>query len=124
MQTKYLLALNAHEKIGSQTIKKALAPFGDNAEKLWRAGDGEIRKKLDSRIAELIIEARNQFTPEEEIEKLQKFNIGYMTMYDKEYPKLLAEVPDGPVLLYIRGSLSALKIPSIGILEVENLLVY
>lgn len=115
MQTKYLLALNAHEKIGSQTLKKALAPFEDNPEKLWKAGDSEIRKKLDSKIAELIIEAKNQFTPEEEIEKLQKFNIGYITMYDKEYPKLLAEAPDGPAILYIRGSLAALKIPSIGV---------
>lgn len=113
--SKYLLALNAHEKIGSQTLKKALAPFGDNAEKLWKAGDIEIRKKLDIKVAELIIEAKKQFTPEEEVDKLQKFNIGYMTMYDKEYPKLLVEVSDGPVILYIRGDIKALKVPSIGV---------
>ncbi|MFA4996203.1 MAG: DNA-processing protein DprA [Patescibacteria group bacterium] len=113
--SQYLLALNAHEKIGSQTIKKALAPFGDNAEKLWKVGDSEIRKKLDSRIAELIIEAKNQFDPLAEIKKLQKLNIGYMTMYDKEYPKLLAETSDGPVVLYIRGDINALKVPSIGV---------
>lgn len=115
MQTKYLLALNAHEKIGSQTLKKALAPFGDNPEKLWKAGNSDLRRKMDPKIAELIIEAKNLFNPETEIEKLQKFNIGYMTMYDKEYPKLLAEVPDGPVILYIRGSMKALKIPSIAV---------
>ncbi|MCL5410350.1 MAG: DNA-processing protein DprA [Patescibacteria group bacterium] len=113
--SRYLLVLNAHEKIGSQTLKKALAPFEDNPEKLWKAGESEIRKKLDSKIAELIIEAKNQFTTEEEIEKLQKFNIGYITMYDKSYPKLLAEAPDGPAILYIKGNLSALKKPSIGV---------
>jgi len=113
--SRYLLALNAHEKIGSQTLKKALASFEENPEKLWRAGDGEIRKKLDSRIAVLIIEAKSQFTPEKEIEKLQKLNIGYITMYDKEYPELLAEAPDSPAILYIRGSLPALKITSVGV---------
>lgn len=115
MQTKYLLALNAHEKIGSQTLKKALAAFDDNPEKLWKAGDNDIRKKIESKVANLIIEAKNQFDPEVEIEKLQKFNIGYMTMYDKNYPTLLKEIPDSPAILYIRGSISAFKNPSIGI---------
>jgi len=35
MQSKYLLALNAHPKIGSQTLKKVLAVFGDKPELIW-----------------------------------------------------------------------------------------
>ena len=114
MQSEILLALNAHEKIGSQTIKKALASF-ENPEKLWKAKYDDLIQKLGDKIAHYIIEAKEQFDPEEEIAKLQKLNIGYMTMYDKEYPPLLKETPDCPAILYIRGNIEALKLPGIAV---------
>ncbi len=115
MQTKYLLALNAHEKIGSQTLKRALAPFGSNPEKLWNADESILRKSLDEKTANLVIEAKKQFNPEQETEKLQKFNIGYTTIYDKQYPALLKEAHDHPVILYIKGNIAALRMPSIAV---------
>lgn len=115
MDTKYLVALNAHQKIGSQTLKKALAPFSSNPERLWRAGDDEIRKKLDERIASLIIEARNKYDPEDEIRKLEKFNVGYITYLDKSYPDLLSQVYDCPAVLYIKGNSDLLNSPMLGV---------
>lgn len=114
MQTKYLLALNAHPKIGSQTIKKALAPF-DNVEKLWKAKYEELIHYIGEKTANLIIEAKQQFNPDQEVEKLHHLNIGYITMYDKSYPKLLLETPDHPAVLYVRGELDALKKPGIAV---------
>lgn len=115
MQTKYLLALNAHEKIGSQTLKKALAPFDNNPEKLWVAKEIELTKKLDKKIADLVIEAKNNFCPEAELEKLDRLDIGYITIFDKEYPRLLKEAYDCPLILYIKGNLKILDGPSIAI---------
>jgi len=115
MNTSYLLVLNAHEKIGSQTIKKVLAPFDDNLEKMWKAKDSELNEKLGAKIANLVVEAKSQFNVEDEIEKLRKLNIGYITMYDKSYPQLLKETTDFPALLYIRGNIEALKLPSIAV---------
>lgn len=103
MKTEYLLALNAHPQIGGQTIKKALASFGDNPEHLWKANHNALREKLGEKIGKLIIEARDQYVPEEEIEKLRKFNIGYTTIFDKAYPDLLLETPDAPAVLYEIG---------------------
>lgn len=114
MQSKYLLALNAHEKIGSQTLKKALAPFS-NPEKLWQCPVSNLRKYLDEKIVRLVLEAREQFDPDDEIEKLQKFDLGYMTLYDKNYPSLLAEIPDAPVILYIKGDPEVLSSPCISV---------
>lgn len=96
-------------------MKKALAPFDNNPEKLWRVNDNILRKSLDEKTANLIIEAKKQFSPEEEMEKLEKFNIGYITMFDKAYPKLLKEAHDHPVVLYIKGNFEALKVPSIAV---------
>jgi len=115
MKTEYLLVLNAHEKIGSQTIKKALASFEDDVEGLFSAGNAELSQRLGQKIADLIIEARSQYTVEGEIDKLQKLNIGYMTMYDKNYPPLLKETPDCPAILYIRGNIEALKMPGVAV---------
>jgi DNA processing protein len=112
--TKYLLALNAHPKIGSQTLKKALVPFA-NPEELWLASQSDLAKKLDPKIAGLIFEAREKYSPEEEIAKLQKFDIGYVTYYDREYPPLLKELPDCPMILYVRGEIKALSKKGIGV---------
>jgi len=63
----------------------------------------------------LIIEARDNYDPDKEIETLKKYDIGYITMYDKSYPQLLLEIPDCPVILYIKGNIESLSAPSIGI---------
>ncbi len=110
---KYLLALNSHPKIGSQTLKKILAVFPDPAI-FWKEKtfDGS---KIDPKITQLIREVVAEFSPEEAVDSLIRNDIGYMTMYDDKYPKLLKELPDAPIILYIQGSLDALKLPSISI---------
>ncbi len=111
---KFLLALNAHPKIGSQTIKKVLAAFPD-LEKMWQRAEPEILRNFEPKIADLVIEARSQFDPERELERLKKYDIGYITMSDKDYPDLLNEVHDCPAVLYVKGNIAALKMPSIAI---------
>lgn len=110
-----MLALNCHPKIGGQSLKKILAAFDDNAEKAWRANEFELKQKLDQKIVELIIEARNSCDPEKEIEKLKKLNIGYITIFDKEYPAQLNELFDAPAILYVKGNVAVLKMPSLAV---------
>lgn len=105
---KYLLALNAHERIGGQTLKKVLTEFS-NLERLWQKSPVEIERKLGQKITNLIVGAREKFDPEVELTKLEKYNIGYVILGDKDYPKYLAEIPDAPIVLYIRGNVKAIK---------------
>lgn len=109
-----MLTLAANPKIGSQTLKKILAVFAD-PEEIWSASTSEIRQKLGDKITESVIEARQKYSPDAELEKLVKLDIGYMTIYDKEFPPLLREIPDCPAILFIRGNPEALKFPSIAI---------
>ena len=109
------MALNCHQKIGSQTLKKILAAFDDNIEKAWESSGSEINKRLEPKIATLLSESQKLFDPEKEIEKIKKLNIGYITIFDKEYPAQLKELPDAPVILYIKGNIEILKEPSIAI---------
>ncbi|PIS07819.1 DNA-protecting protein DprA [Candidatus Berkelbacteria bacterium CG10_big_fil_rev_8_21_14_0_10_43_13] len=114
IEGKYLLALAANPKIGSQTLKKITAAFADPAE-IWQISGGEIRSKLGEKIALNVVEARKKFNPDEEISKLSKLDVGYITMYDKEYPPLLREIPDYPVILFVRGDPKVLNMPSIAV---------
>ena len=64
---------------------------------------------MDSKIKDLVTEVVEKYDPDMALEALKKHNIGYMTLYDKDYPALLKEIPDAPVILYIKGSIQALK---------------
>jgi len=114
VEGKYLLALAANPKIGSQTLKKITNVFDDPAE-IWQVSDGEIKARLGEKIAPNVLEVRKKFSPEKEIEKLNNLDIGYFTIYDKEYPQLLREIPDCPAILFIRGNIEVLRLPSLAV---------
>ena len=115
MHSKYIHALNCHIKIGAQTIKKIGIKFDNKFDSIWNIEYGMLKRELGEKIADLIIEAREQVNVDEEIHKLEKYNIGYVTIYDKKYPELLAEIPDAPAILYIKGNIETLSLPSIAI---------
>lgn len=60
-------------------------------------------------------ESQKLFNPDAEIEKIKKLNIGYITIFDKEYPAQLMELPDAPVILYLKGNVEILKEPSLAV---------
>ncbi len=115
MNSKYIHALNCHYKIGSQTIKKIGIKFDNKFDSIWNIEYGMLKRELGEKIADLIIEAREQVDIDEEILKLDKHNVGYTTIFDKSYPKLLKEIPDAPAILYIKGNIETLKLPSLAI---------
>lgn len=112
---KYLLALNAHPRVGSQTIKKLLAVFSSDAKKLWESDGEKVGKVYGEKIQELFLEAKKLYNPDVEIEKLRKLNIGYLTIFDNEYPSILKELYDAPAVLYIKGSTEVFKQPGLAV---------
>lgn len=104
-ETKYFVALNTHQKIGSQTILKLLDFFGD-LEKLWQVSQIDFKKAgLKEEQISAIKEVKEKIDPDEEMEKLEKLNIEVIIIKDKNYPKLLSEIPDPPAILYYKGKL-------------------
>jgi len=104
IESKYLMALNAHEHIGSQTIKKILMAVSDPS-LLWERGTQILNGKLEPKIIEYVRETLSNIDPDKEIEKLQRYGVAYITIFDKDYPPLLKEIYDAPAVLYIRGQL-------------------
>lgn len=104
---KYLLALNTHEKIGSQTLRKILAVIPDPA-KVWRGDISGALGKLPTKIANYVLEVKNRVDPDNIVADLIRRDIGYLTVFDEGYPKILKEIYDSPLVLYLRGDAGAL----------------
>jgi len=111
----YILSLNAHPKIGSQTIAKICHAFNNDLKKAWSASESVIHKKLDDKISGLFLEAREKYSPEDELNKMRDCGAGYITFWDKQYPKLLKEIPNAPAILYVRGDVEVLSQSSLAI---------
>ncbi|MEI8143167.1 MAG: DNA-processing protein DprA [Candidatus Berkelbacteria bacterium] len=113
-QDKYLLALNAHQKIGSQTIKKILNVTHELSV-FWQKSEKISSLPLDEKIRSLISETVKTIDPDHELVKLLDQNVGYVTIFDKNYPPVLKQLPDCPAVLYIRGSKNILDMSAIGV---------
>lgn len=103
-ETKYFVALSQEPKIGARTFLKILKVF-PNLEKLWRSSGDNLRKKLPADLVDLIINLKKEINPEEEMRKVDKLGISVIIIKDKNYPRLLKEIPDPPALLYVKGEI-------------------
>lgn len=109
--SKNLLALQLVDELSikkKQTLINAtgdLAELGRNKKRVFDAlGDAyatEFFKKLE-RI-------------DDEIEKLRRRDISYVSKFDDEYPERLAEIEDAPLVLFVQGDVAALKTRALAI---------
>lgn len=101
----YYNAFNQIPQIGSVRFRRLLNGFAD-LKQAWSASSFELLKTgLEPSVVEKIVEIRSQINPEAELQKLERGGIELVTYNDENYPKLLREIPNPPIVLYIRGSL-------------------
>jgi DNA processing protein len=112
---KYLNALYTIPGVGSETLRKLFGRFQEG-EAIWKASSGEIIKcGIAESMASRIVQGRAEIDPEAEWEKLQQENVCVISIFDDCYPALLKEIPSPPFLLYYKGNLDCLGLPSIAI---------
>lgn len=93
--------------IGPARLRTLLDYYGDIAA-AWQANPGELRAiGLDRRSVESLVKVRNEFKPEDELEKLGRLNVTVLTWDSPDYPKLLQSINDSPPTLYVRGTLAS-----------------
>ena len=113
---EYLIALNMVEGLGSIRITKLLNGF-NSAEDIFRSGESRLQsiagigRELSLRIRSFNIKALK-----EELELSKKENIKIISILDEDYPEDLKNIPDAPIILYVKGVLdnSGLNIAVIG----------
>jgi DNA processing protein len=105
-QLFYLHALNSLPEIGSRRLRLLLDRFGGEAEAVW---NGSLAEWLASGIGTKIInkahDAKSKANPEQFWSLLEQHTIRAIATTDPDYPQTLLEIPDPPIILYLRGTL-------------------
>lgn len=102
---RYWIGFSKVPGIGPARLRALLDYYGD-IETAWCANPGELRAiGLDRRSVESLVKTRQTVSLEAELDKLEKLNITVLTWDSSDYPKLLKNIPDPPITLYVRGRL-------------------
>ena len=102
----YFNSFNQIPQIGPVRFQKLLN-FFPNLETAWRAPVGELLQSgIEENIVNEILKLRREMEPSAEFAKLEAQKISFVTIKDETYPKLLREIPNPPVVLYIRGQIT------------------
>jgi len=100
---EYLIGLNL---IPQLTPKRAQALFGrfKTFEEIWNAPASAFTNMFGSCVlGEAIVSARSEAAVDEEFAKAEDKAVRIVTLVDEEYPAVLREIDDPPMVLYIRG---------------------
>lgn len=117
--TSAWVILNMVEGIGPLRVRALLNLCGGDPREILRFGTAEtagagIPKSVTARLA-----AWRKLPWEKEIERALKSGISIVGADNPAYPALLKEIPDGPLVLYVKGTLPA-NLPSVGIVGTRN----
>jgi DNA processing protein len=90
--------------IGPTRLRRLIERFG-NVQEAWLASERELRDVLDERSVESLISIRRGVSLDDEMERIDRKGIDVVAIVDPTYPRLLAQIPSPPPVLYVRGAL-------------------
>jgi DNA processing protein len=103
--TKYWLGFSLIPEIGPKRLQVLLGAFGSLVT-AWTATECQLREAgLEETPTANLLHLRTQIDLDAEIAKVERVGARLITLADEAYPALLKELPDAPVLLYVRGAL-------------------
>ncbi|NQT49798.1 DNA-protecting protein DprA [Candidatus Kuenenbacteria bacterium] len=121
---KFHIAFSQITRIGAKRFGLIKNYFPD-LETAWKASTFELQQAgLDKSAAEEVFLRRQQWNPDEELEKLRKENIKVVTIDDEKYPKLLKETYNPPFILYYKGDLDNIHEQAIAVVGTRKISNY
>lgn len=102
----YLLALHSIDGLGPIRLKAVLDYFKD-PKIAWEASGSELLKiGIPRPTMDLLLETRKRLDPQTYAQSIKESGISWMTIFDENYPKLLSQIYDPPIVLYYKGEFS------------------
>jgi len=102
----YWLALSTIRGLGAKRMKNLLQYFG-NPVSIWQASRKELENIIGSQaLASKIVAEREKIDLDHLLEVLDKNKIGFLTVFDEDYPGPLKNISDPPPVLYYKGELN------------------
>ncbi|TAL64278.1 MAG: DNA-protecting protein DprA [Legionella sp.] len=117
---KYHLALNRMNSVGSKTISKLQQRWPD-LEKMFQLSTKQLESEgIPSPLAQIITSFDLNLIEEDFLWLKQASDHHLLTWESPEYPALLKEIADPPVVLYAKGQLSAFNKPLLAVVGSRN----
>lgn len=121
---EYWIWLSRIEGLGPIKIKELLKQY-KTPENIWKLNKNELMKikGIGENIADNILKKEYRENLEQYVKYMKKYNIGIITLKEKDYPKNLLHIYDAPAILYYRGNKELLHtnmIAMIGCRECSN----
>ena len=104
-EIKYWVALNRIPQLGTVRFRR-LEDFFGGLENAWNATIPELKAAgIEDRPAQEIAAARNNSSPDEELDALARAEVLVASWNSELYPARLKQIPDPPPIIYYRGTL-------------------
>ncbi|MCI9287109.1 MAG: DNA-protecting protein DprA [Clostridia bacterium] len=121
---EYWIWLSRIEGLGPIKIKELLKQY-KTPENIWELDKKKLMqtKGIGENIANSILKKEYRENLEQYVKYMKKYNIGIITIEDKDYPKKLLHIYDAPAILYYKGDKKLLHtdiIAMIGCRECSN----
>ncbi len=122
---EYWIWLSRIEGLGPIKIKSLLEKY-KTPEKIWNLNKSELMqiKGIGENIANNILKREYRENLEQYIKYMEKYNIGIITIKDKDYPKDLLHIYDAPAILYYKGDKELLHTNMIAIIGCRDCSLY
>ena len=103
-----LVALNLVEHVGPVRVRQLLDHFGE-APAILRASKAQLLhvRGIGEETAEAIAHWEKNIDLSAELKRIQDYGCHILTQADEAYPELLKQIYDPPVVLYVKGELTA-----------------
>lgn len=120
----YLLALHSIDGLGPIRLKAIIDYFKD-PKLAWEANVGEVRKiGVPQTVIDLLVEIRKTLNPETYAKSIKDSGIKWMSIFDEDYPKLLKQIYDPPIVLYYKGEILPIDGKAVAIVGTRKMTGY
>ena len=106
MNEKYWIAFSAIEQLDSTFIQRLYNYFGD-IETAYKSSYSDLKQieGLSIKKAENFLEKRKKIEPDRVFDEVYKRGLSFTTFDSPEYPYMLSQISNPPMVLYYKGNL-------------------
>ncbi len=124
-ERNYYLGFSLVPGIGPKTFALLLQYF-KTAQKAWTASSSDLKQAgLGEKLIVKFEKARNELDIKSYLEKLKQKKASFIALCDKNYPRLLKEIPNPPIVLFVKGDISKIDLEkTIGIVGTRKVTSY
>ncbi len=121
-----LVALNSTPLLGPVRIRAMLHHFGGSAIEAFQASPSSLQEipGISPKMIESLTTYRQQGRWRQDLEEVERAGADLIPFNDARYPKRLSQLPDAPVVLYVKGALQPCDERCLAIIGTRDASIY